>query len=233
MLKLGTLTVKGNENMKFFNGTDYSESAKGAENDFLHILACDNGTFTVSHKESGRVFFEMPTLLIGKHDTYSYCTHATVQKCRRGQTAVFETQLAVAPPIINVGALALISEPVIFYNAAVLTDTVDVLSFNASLNLPNGFTDNDGYEAVLRFPFGIDEPTVDGMPYEDVLPHSLAPTECIKLTDENGDGVTLTNASDIPVSIEITRDGCLDVYLPTDATSNEFGLIDFEFELSF
>ncbi len=219
--------------MKFFNGTNYSESAKSAENDFLHILACDNGTFTVSHKESGRVFFEMPTLLIGKHDTYSYCTHATIQKCRRGQTAVFETQLAVAPPIIDVGALALINEPVIFYNAAVLNDNSDVLSFNASLNLPNGFTENEGYEAVLRFPFGIDSPTLDDMPYEDALPRSLAPTEKVTLTDENGDSVSLINLSGSSVLIEITSDGCLDVYLPTDATPNEFGLIDFEFELSF
>jgi hypothetical protein len=56
--------------MNLFNGTKYPESAKSAENDRLHLLMCDNGSLTLSHKESGRVFFEFPTRSVGFHRTF-------------------------------------------------------------------------------------------------------------------------------------------------------------------
>lgn len=218
--------------MKFFNGTKYNESAKSAENDFLHLLVNDNGTFTVSHKESGRVFFETPTLLIGQSDTYSYCTHADVQKCRRDKGVIFDITQKLNAPIIHNGNIPPINQPIAFMNTVIMDDSDDTITMTCSLCLPDGFFDN-GYEAIIRFPSGIDAPTVNSLPLSEVTFLHIPMANSITLTDENGENVSVLNTSDFDLDVSVTEDGNIDVYIPSNAPVNEIGLLDFGFVISF
>ena len=218
--------------MNLFNGTKYPESAKSAENDRLHLLMCDNGSLTLSHKESGRVFFEFPTLLVGKNDCYSYCTHAEIQKCRREKGAFFDVTQRINAPVIHENRFFAINEPIIFMNTIIMDDEDDSLTLMCSLSLPKGYSEY-GYKTVLRFPTGIDFPAIDSEPYEEKLPQSLSAGANVTLTDDQEQSISLTNASDTPVDVQITKDGNLDVFLPSSIPANEIGLLDFSFVLSF
>ena len=218
--------------MKFFNGTNFRESAKSAENDYLHILVTDNGSLTVSHKESGRVFFEMPTLLIGQKDTYSYCTHAQVQKCRREGGVVFDITQKLNAPIIHNGGVPALQQPIVFMNTGIMDDNDEALTVTSSLCLPDDFFDM-GYEAVLRFPCGMDYPQINGAPYGNATFLHIPIANTIELTDENGENVSLLNTSDFELEASVTEDGNLDVKIPSIAPVNEIGLIDFGFTVSF
>ncbi len=218
--------------MRFFNGTNYPETAKSAENDFLHLLVCDNGAATVSHKASGRVFFEIPTLLIGRSDTYSFCTHAQIQKCRHEGGAIFDITEQINAPVIPQNGISAPSGPVIFMNTVIMNDSEESLSMMCSLSLPEDF-DEKGYESVLRFPTGIYEPKIDISPLAGEFKYPLPPTEGITLTDENGDGFSVSNDSPLELSVTVTADGSIDVFIPSNAPVNDIGLIDFTLTLKF
>ena len=194
--------------MKYFNGTGYPETAKSAENDHVHLLACDNGTFTISHKESGRVFFEMPTLLIGTDDMFAYCTHADIMKSRDEDMTSFTSVQTIRFPSGR-------AEPFFAHQTtACLTTTLYDTTGDILLSLNY---EASPFDTVLRFPSGIDTPTVNGSPYDTAMNQPFALDGEIVLYDTEGQLLRVTVATDLPVKAAVTEDGNIDLYLPSGA----------------
>lgn len=198
--------------MKFFNGSTYPESAKSVENDHLHLLTCDNGSFTVSHKESGRVFFEMPTLLIGTDDMFAYCTHADIMKSRDEDMTTFTSVLNIRFPSGRAEPLYAFETSAVL--AATLYDTSNDLLI--SLNY-----EASALDTVLRFPTGIDNPSVNGNAFTGEMKTPFALDGELTLSDESGEIFRVAVATDAPVTAAVTEDGNIDLYLPSIAPANE------------
>jgi hypothetical protein len=199
-------------NLIFFNGTSYPETAKTAENDYIHLLACDNGTFTVSHKESGRVFFEMPTVLIGTEDTFAYCTSAAISKSRDDDMATFTSVQKIAMP-------SGIADPLTVFEQSVVVNTV-LHDTSGDILLSVNY-ECSPFDTVLRFPSGIDNPTVNGTPFDTEMTKPFLLTGEAELTDEAGEVFRVTPATEKPIKVTVTSDGNLDVFLPSIAPATE------------
>ncbi len=198
--------------MKYFNGSAYPESAKSAENDYLHLLVCDNGTFTVSHKESGRVFFEMPTLLVGTDDMFAYCTHADIMKSRDADMTAFTSVQNIRFPSGR-------AEPLYaFESTAVLTTTLYDTSNDLLISLNY---EASALDTVLRFPTGIESPTVNGNAFTGEMKTPAEFSGELTLTDEEGQIFRIAVATDASVTAAVTEDGDIDLYLPSIAPATE------------
>lgn len=192
--------------MKYFNGGLYPETAKSAENENLHILIGDNGAFTVSHKESGRVFFELPTLMLGFDDSFAYCTQASIMKNRDGDMTTFT---AVLPIRIPTGR----AEPLYaFESTAVVNATVcdgaDELLFSIDY-------EESAFTYILRLPTGIEHPTVNGNEFSEAFKTPFELNSELTLTDESGEIFRIAVAAEKDASVSVTESGDIDVYLPS------------------
>jgi hypothetical protein len=210
--------------LKYFNGNSYPETAKSAENDYIHLLACDNGTFTVSHKESGRVFFEMPTVLLGTDDTFAYCTHASVSKSRDEDMTTFTSVQKIALPSGVAEPLTVFEQNAVL-NTVLHDTTGDILlSVNYELS---------PFDTVVRFPSGINNPTVNGNAYSDDLADPFALRDEISLTDDAGEIFRVAVATKEDIKVAISTDGNIDVFLPSIAPATEKNRITVNFIIGF
>ncbi len=210
--------------MIFFNGTAFPESAKSAENEFYHLLACDNGTFTVSDKRSGAVYFEFPTLLVGENDSYCYCTHSQIMKSRASDAALFTTADEIPLSIAPTNGDFLKNH--IFFKQISLTDSSDILSLTVSFAPCKK-------EVILRLPTGATEPQVQAIGFMGELETEFLTKENIFITNEMGSTISISLPCEMKASI--TQDGNIDLVLneinPIIAPENH-QMLSFTFDIT-
>ncbi len=210
--------------MKYFNGTSYPESAKSAENDYLHLLACDNGTFTLSHKESGRVFFELPTLLVGADDMFAYCTHADIIKIRKESSAMFCSVQKISVPYGKTDKIYSLETTAVLRTT--MPDDRDFIAFELDYQASE-------FDTVVRIPTGIEYPRINKAEYSgDMI--TLKPDELLTLSDSDGAILKIAVLPEYaPLDAAVTPDGNVDIYLPSIAPATEKTFKKLEFGILF
>ena len=76
-------------------------------------------------------------------------------------------------------------------------------------------------DTVIRFPSGIDNPTVNGMPFNDDLKAPRCFDGEIILSDENGEVFRVTVATQNEIKASVSADGNIDIFLPSIAPVTE------------
>ena len=154
----------------------------------------------------------MPTVLVGTEDTFAYCAHAAISKSRDADMTTFTSVQKIAIP-------SGIADPLtVFEQSAVMNTVLHDTSGDILLSVNY---EASPFDTVVRFPSGIDTPTVNGQPFDKEMTTPFALEGEAVLTDEMGEIFRVTPATDLPIKIAVTADGNIDVFLPSIAPATE------------
>lgn len=199
-----------------YEDMDYSEmiapeTVKTAENDVFHVTVNDSGTLIISDKESGRVFFEMLTVLVGDGASVGYNTRASVIKHSLDDLYAFDAVTSVPIPCeTNAPEKPFLPHAPQFFEVFTRTS---LCKSDGSLKISVAYTEC-GHSVSVRFPTGAAYPTVSSATGElgEVFPLENEVT----LTDADGQIFTVKTAS-TELEAKATEGGDLDVICPSIA----------------
>lgn len=206
------------------NDFDYSEfseyapsiapvTVKTAENELYHVTVNDSGTLIISDKESGRVFFEMMTLMLENGTAVGYNTHSDVIKHTKPSFTAFDVITRIPIPEQDPTEKAFLPHKI---------QTLDVFSRitlgsgDAPINITVAYED-PGLPLTVRFPTGAEYP---GISPEAALDEIFSFAGSVTITD--AEGLTFTVQSDEnALAARVTSAADLDIIIPSIAPATD------------
>lgn len=213
-----------NENIMLWDKQDDKtiapETVKTAENANFHITVNDNGCCIISDKATGRVFFEMFTVMLSNELSAGYNTRASVIKTVTDEFSIFDIVQDVPIPC-DFKQTFLPCEPkhAHFFIRVILGKA------DGSLKFSFGF-DATEQDVTLRFPTGIDYPTVTGQHLDNRFGFGGSLT----VLDDAGMPFTLISPSK-DVLASVSQDGNVDLIFTKNTENYTDSVRYFEFEI--